>query len=82
LADTQESIFPPFHAACWSDQAWLRSPLHCDSSSAVAPEAGWVASNAHGYWRPLPLGWLKTLLPPDSRIVAWSPKPRTPFSVP
>ncbi len=61
LAATQESSLPLFQAACWSDQLCARSPLHCASRSGSAPPAGLVELNAHGYCRPLPLGWSKTL---------------------
>ncbi len=60
LADTQESILPPFHALCWSDQACERSPLHWAVVS-VLPDAP-LGLKAQGYWRlNSPFGWLKTL---------------------
>ncbi len=83
LAAIQESIFPLFHAWCWVDQEWSSEPSHCASSSPLLPHHQvLVALSCQGYCRPLPLGWLKTLLPPAISMAERSPKPRTPFIEP
>ncbi len=61
LAETQLSILPLFHAECCVDQEWSSEPSHWAICSEVCPAAGAVVLICHGYWRPLPFGWSKTL---------------------
>ncbi len=62
LAETQLSILPLFQAECCVDQEWSSEPSHWASVSPLLPHHQvLVALSCHGYWRPLPFGWSKTL---------------------
>jgi hypothetical protein len=61
LAETQSSSAPVAQASCWVDQLWSSEPSHWARVSAPAKMFPEPLLRFHGYCRPEPLGWLKTL---------------------